>query len=145
VTLLSTLTRLRARPLLRYVNYLNFIFFNLLVLMIFYCECMNESYNPHALCESMQEKEVGEIKTEAPLVDVSEQKHEGEKPAEPETPAAEPEKKDETPAAKSEDKVEAAAAPEKKEETPPAKETEKKESDVAPTKEANKETPLVTV
>lgn len=92
-----------------------------------------------------KEKEVGEIKTEAPLVDVSEQKHEGEKPAEPETPAAEPEKKDETPAAKSEDKVEAAAAPEKKEETPPAKETEKKESDVAPTKEANKETPPVTV
>ncbi|KAI5561642.1 hypothetical protein POPTR_015G001700v4 [Populus trichocarpa] len=103
-----------------------------------------------------KEKEVGEIKTEAPLVDVSEQKHEGEKPAEPETPAAEPEKKDETPvaepekkdetpAAKSEDKVEASAAPEKKEETPPAKETEKKESDVAPTKEANKETPPVTV
>ena len=89
----------------------------------------------------MQEKEVGDIKTEAPLVDVSEQKQEGEQPAEPETPAAEPEKKDETPAAKSEDKVEAPAAPEKNEETPAAKETEKKESDVAPTKE----TPLVTV
>ncbi|XP_011003302.1 PREDICTED: salt stress root protein RS1-like [Populus euphratica] len=92
-----------------------------------------------------KEQEVGEIKTEAPLVDVSEQKHEGEKPAEPEIPAAEPEKKDETPAGRPEDKVEAAAAPEKKKETPPAKETENKESDVAPTKEANKETPPVTV
>uniref|UniRef100_A0A6N2MD78 Uncharacterized protein n=1 Tax=Salix viminalis TaxID=40686 RepID=A0A6N2MD78_SALVM len=42
------------------------------------------------------EEEVGDVKTEAPLVDVSEQKQEGEQPAEPETPAAEPEKKDET-------------------------------------------------
>ncbi|KAG5229454.1 brain acid soluble protein [Salix suchowensis] len=75
-----------------------------------------------------KEEEVGDVKTEAPLVDVSEQKQEGEKPAEPETPAAE-------------DKVEAPAAPEKNEETPAAIETEKKESDVAPASE----TPLVTV
>ncbi|KAJ6373465.1 hypothetical protein OIU78_029205 [Salix suchowensis] len=63
-----------------------------------------------------KEEEVGDVKTEAPLVDVSEQKQE-------------------------EDKVEAPAAPEKNEETPAAIETEKKESDVAPASE----TPLVTV
>lgn len=92
----------------------------------------------------MQE-EVGENKTEAPLVDVYEKKPEGEKPAEPEAAAAaaaaEPEKKDETPVAKSEDKVEAASVITEE----PAKETEKKESDVAPAKEANKDAPLVTV
>ncbi|KAJ6881071.1 hypothetical protein NC651_027802 [Populus alba x Populus x berolinensis] len=93
-----------------------------------------------------QEEEVGENKTEAPLVDIYEKKPEGEKPAEPEAAAAaaaaaEPEKKDETPVAKSEDKVEAAAVITEE----PAKETEKKESDVAPAKEANKDAPLVTV
>lgn len=90
----------------------------------------------------MQE-EVGENKTEAPLVDVYEKKPEGEKPAEPEAAAAaaEPEKKDETPVAKSEDKVEATSVITEE----PAKETEKKESDVAPAKEANKDAPLVTV
>ncbi|KAJ6887650.1 hypothetical protein NC652_028801 [Populus alba x Populus x berolinensis] len=89
-----------------------------------------------------QEEEVGENKTQAPLVDIYEKKPEGEKPAEPEAAAAaEPEKKDETPVAKSEDKVEAAAVITEE----PAKETEKKESDVAPAKEANKDAPLVTV
>ncbi|KAI5568283.1 hypothetical protein BDE02_12G005100 [Populus trichocarpa] len=89
-----------------------------------------------------QEKEVGDQnKTEAPLVDVYEKKPEGEKPAEPEAAAAEPEKKDETPVAKSEDKVEATSVITEE----PAKETEKKESDVAPAKEANKDAPLVTV
>ncbi|KAL9334480.1 hypothetical protein Peur_071661 [Populus x canadensis] len=87
--------------------------------------------------------QVGENKTEAPLVDVYEKKPEGEKPAEPEAAAAaaEPEKKDETPVAKSEDKVEATSVITEE----PAKETEKKESDVAPAKEANKDAPLVTV
>ncbi|KAG6753561.1 hypothetical protein POTOM_041539 [Populus tomentosa] len=86
------------------------------------------------------EEEVGENKTQAPLVDIYEKKPEGEKPAEPEAAAAaEPEKKDETPVAKSEDKVEAAAVITEV----PAKETEKKESDVAPAKEANKDAPLV--
>ena len=88
----------------------------------------------------MQEEEVGENKTQAPLVDIYEKKPEGEKPAEPEA-AAGPEKKDETPVAKSEDKVEATSVITEE----PAKETEKKESDVAPAKEANKDAPLVTV
>ncbi|KAJ6418926.1 hypothetical protein OIU84_002155 [Salix udensis] len=88
-----------------------------------------------------QEKEVGENKTEAPLVDVSEIKQEGEEPAAPEAAAVEPEKKDEAPVAKSEDKVDATSVITEE----PDKETEKKESDDAPAKEANKDAPLVTV
>ncbi|KAJ6359517.1 hypothetical protein OIU76_001113 [Salix suchowensis] len=88
-----------------------------------------------------QEKEVGENKTEAPLVDVSEIKQEGEDPAAPEAAAVEPGKKEEAPVAKSEDKVDATSVITEE----PDKETEKKESDDAPAKEANKDAPLVTV
>ncbi|KAB5531486.1 hypothetical protein DKX38_018156 [Salix brachista] len=87
-----------------------------------------------------EEKEVCENKTEAPLVDVSEIKQEGEDPAAPEAAAVEPGKKDEAPVTKSEDKVDATSVITEE----PDKETEK-ESDVAPAKEANKDAPLVTV